>query len=130
MLLTSDEDTGVAKGSARSVKGISIYDALSHCADLLDRFGGHAFAAGLALPLDRVDTLRELYAASAEFHEACPWRVLSNHEPVQVEAPASLRFAIVPGISEHRVAFQDNARTKEALGYESQDGTAINGPKL
>ena len=59
VLLTSDEETGVAKGSARSVKGISIYDALSHCADLLDRFGGHAFAAGLALPLDRVDTLRE-----------------------------------------------------------------------
>ena len=47
-----------------------------------------------------------------------------------VEAPASLRFAIVPGISEHRVAFQDNTRTKEALGYEPQDGTAINGPKL
>lgn len=59
VLLTSNGATGVAKGSARSVKGISIYNALAHCADLLDRFGGHAFAAGLALPVGRVDTLRE-----------------------------------------------------------------------
>ena len=59
LLLTSNGATGLAKGSARSVKGISIYDALAHCGDLLTRFGGHAFAAGLALPIDRVDTLRE-----------------------------------------------------------------------
>lgn len=58
VLLTSNGN-GTAKGSARSVKGISIYDALAQCEDLLDRFGGHAFAAGLALPADRVDTLRE-----------------------------------------------------------------------
>lgn len=57
VLLTSN-GVGAAKGSARSVKGISIYDALGHCADLLDRFGGHAFAAGLALPIERVDELR------------------------------------------------------------------------
>ena len=59
VLLTSNGGSGRASGSARSVKGLSIYDALSRCADLLDRFGGHAFAAGLALPIERVDTLRE-----------------------------------------------------------------------
>ena len=59
LLLTSNGATGSAKGSARSVKGISIYDALARCSDLLTRFGGHAFAAGLALPIDRVDALRE-----------------------------------------------------------------------
>ena len=59
VLLTSNGTGGPAKGSARSVKGISIYDALAKCSDLLDRFGGHAFAAGLALPVSRVDTLRE-----------------------------------------------------------------------
>ncbi|WP_420455925.1 single-stranded-DNA-specific exonuclease RecJ [Rubrivirga sp.] len=59
VLLTSGGGSGVAKGSARSVKGISIYDALAHCEDLLDRFGGHAFAAGLALPVERLDALRE-----------------------------------------------------------------------
>lgn len=49
---------GLAKGSARSVKGISIYDALGTCADLLERFGGHAFAAGLALRVENVPALR------------------------------------------------------------------------
>lgn len=58
VLLTSNGTTSSAKGSARSVKGISIYEALSHCSGLLDRFGGHAFAAGLALPIARVDELR------------------------------------------------------------------------
>ncbi|HEX9951566.1 MAG TPA: single-stranded-DNA-specific exonuclease RecJ [Rubricoccaceae bacterium] len=59
VLLTSNGTGGPAKGSARSVKGISIYDALAQCTDLLDRFGGHAFAAGLALPVANVDALRE-----------------------------------------------------------------------
>ncbi|MEM0964264.1 MAG: single-stranded-DNA-specific exonuclease RecJ, partial [Bacteroidota bacterium] len=59
VLLTSNGATGTAKGSARSVKGISIYNALSHCSDLLTRFGGHAFAAGLALPIERVEALRQ-----------------------------------------------------------------------
>ena len=58
VLLTSNGD-GVAKGSARSIKGISVYAALAQCEDLLDRFGGHAFAAGLALPVDRVAELRD-----------------------------------------------------------------------
>ena len=64
VLLTSNGTTSTAKGSARSVKGISIYEALSHCSGLLDRFGGHAFAAGLALPIARVDELRERLQAA------------------------------------------------------------------
>lgn len=59
VLLTSDGQGGPAKGSARSVKGISIYDALAQCQDLLTRFGGHAFAAGLALPVEHIGELRE-----------------------------------------------------------------------
>ena len=38
---------GVAKGSARSVPEINLFDCLSECAAWLDRFGGHAAAAGL-----------------------------------------------------------------------------------
>ncbi|MFO7714888.1 single-stranded-DNA-specific exonuclease RecJ [Desulfosarcina sp.] len=41
---------GKGKGSARSVDGIDMAVALSKCADLLDRFGGHPLAAGLSLP--------------------------------------------------------------------------------
>ncbi|MDX1419345.1 MAG: single-stranded-DNA-specific exonuclease RecJ [Rubricoccaceae bacterium] len=67
VLLTAGED-GLAKGSARSVKGISIYQALASCPEgLLVRFGGHDFAAGLALPVEDIPALREhLNAAVAE----------------------------------------------------------------
>jgi len=40
---------GKIKGSARSIKGFNIYDAMKQCEDLLEQFGGHEFAAGLTL---------------------------------------------------------------------------------
>jgi len=49
---------GTAQGSARSVDGVCIHDALTACGEHLDRFGGHAMAAGLTLPTDRVDAFR------------------------------------------------------------------------
>lgn len=45
---------GIATGSARSVPGFNIYEALTACSDLLIRYGGHAFAAGLSLRLEHV----------------------------------------------------------------------------
>jgi len=36
-------------GSARSVKGYNIYNAINECSDLLESFGGHAFAAGMTI---------------------------------------------------------------------------------
>ncbi len=66
ILLATDSDDE-AKGSARSIKGLSIYDALASCSDLLTRFGGHDFAAGLALPIDNISVLRDrLQAVIAE----------------------------------------------------------------
>ncbi len=43
---------GRLKGSARSVRGLNLVEALSACRDLLARFGGHAAAAGLELRPD------------------------------------------------------------------------------
>lgn len=45
---------GKATGSARSVYGFNIHDAIQQCEDLLDSFGGHFFAAGMTMPLDNV----------------------------------------------------------------------------
>ena len=50
---------GQAKGSARSVAGIDLTAALSRCADLLDRFGGHPMAAGISLKASRIDAFGE-----------------------------------------------------------------------
>ncbi len=56
VLLTTID--GVAKGSARSINGFNIYEALQKCEDLLLHFGGHQAAAGLALEIDKVDEFR------------------------------------------------------------------------
>ncbi|SMO71165.1 single-stranded-DNA-specific exonuclease RecJ [Gracilimonas mengyeensis] len=49
---------GKVKGSARSVKGFNIYDAIKKCEDLLEQFGGHEFAAGLTLEEDNLTEFR------------------------------------------------------------------------
>ena len=52
------ESNGVATGSARSVAGFDIHAALGKCDDLLLQYGGHAFAAGMSLALDKVNLFK------------------------------------------------------------------------
>lgn len=55
------EGNGKAVGSARSVRGFDVYEAISACSDLLDQFGGHMYAAGLTMPLENVETFRQRF---------------------------------------------------------------------
>jgi len=48
----------LARGSARSVQGLDLYDLFKAQADLLNGFGGHPLAAGLTLPVEHVPMLR------------------------------------------------------------------------
>ncbi len=43
------KSNGFVTGSARSIAGFDLYDAIESCADLLENFGGHMYAAGLTL---------------------------------------------------------------------------------
>jgi single-stranded-DNA-specific exonuclease len=52
---------GVAKGSARSVSGFDVYQALKRCEDKVIQFGGHKYAAGLTVELSRLDEFREAF---------------------------------------------------------------------
>lgn len=57
----------LGKGSGRSVKGLNLVEALTACADLLERFGGHELAAGLSVRRGNIPLLRErLNAYAAE----------------------------------------------------------------
>jgi single-stranded-DNA-specific exonuclease len=58
MLTTID---GVAKGSARSIHGFNIYEALQSCEDLLLQFGGHEAAAGLAIEIEKLEEFKERF---------------------------------------------------------------------
>ncbi|QDA60059.1 single-stranded-DNA-specific exonuclease RecJ [Hymenobacter jejuensis] len=55
------ESNGKATGSARSVVGFDVHEAISECADLLDQYGGHMYAAGLTLPVENVPAFREKF---------------------------------------------------------------------
>lgn len=52
VVLTQSE--GLATGSARSVSGFDVYKAVQSCADLLENFGGHTYAAGLSMDVKNV----------------------------------------------------------------------------
>jgi len=58
MLTTID---GVAKGSARSIPNFNIYEALQHCSDLLNHYGGHQAAAGLSINIDNIPEFRRRF---------------------------------------------------------------------
>ncbi len=63
IMLSTVEDK--IKGSARSIKGFNIYEALKECEDLLEQFGGHEFAAGLTMHRDNLDEFRQRMNAIA-----------------------------------------------------------------
>ncbi len=58
MLSTVD---GLIKGSARSINGFNIYEALKQCDDLLVQFGGHKYAAGLTIAEDQLANFIERF---------------------------------------------------------------------
>ena len=60
------EHSGEAHGSGRSIAKFHLLDAITTCADLFTRFGGHAHAVGFSLPTANIPALRErlmIYAA-------------------------------------------------------------------
>lgn len=57
VLISKDGDE--ARGSARSVEGFSMIEAVSYASDCLNRYGGHPFAAGMSMDSDKVDAFRK-----------------------------------------------------------------------
>jgi single-stranded-DNA-specific exonuclease len=57
VLLTTID--GVAKGSARSIMGFDIHSAIKRCEDKVVTFGGHKYAAGVSIAIDRVPEFRQ-----------------------------------------------------------------------
>jgi single-stranded-DNA-specific exonuclease len=55
------ESNGFATGSARSVHGYDLYQAIESCSDLLESFGGHMFAAGLTLKKENIQPFMDRF---------------------------------------------------------------------
>ncbi len=59
ILLT--QSNGLIFGSARSIKGFDIYEAIKQCSDLLEQYGGHMFAAGLSLLPENLEKFKKRF---------------------------------------------------------------------
>ena len=66
ILLTIEDEE--ATGSARSIKGFSIFEALESCKDLMNKFGGHDQAAGLSLDRNNIKELKERINKIADYN--------------------------------------------------------------
>ena len=66
------ENNGLFTGSARSVKGFDVYEAISECSFLCERFGGHKYAAGLSVRQENIKRFTE------KFEEVVTNRIKSN----------------------------------------------------
>jgi single-stranded-DNA-specific exonuclease len=56
---------GAGRGSARTVPGVNLYDALASCARHLTKFGGHAGAAGMSIAMGELDAFRGAFVVEA-----------------------------------------------------------------
>jgi len=54
-------DNNIGKGSARSIAGFDIYNAIKQCEDLLLAFGGHKYAAGLTIEKSNIEQFRQRF---------------------------------------------------------------------
>ena len=59
---------GIASGSARSVAGFDIYDAIKSCRDLLENFGGHTYAVGLTMRQENIPEFRRRFQEYVSNH--------------------------------------------------------------
>ncbi len=55
------QSNGMVCGSARSVLGYDLYEALTACSDLLEQYGGHKYAAGLTMKVENVEAFSQRF---------------------------------------------------------------------
>ncbi len=90
VILTESNDK--ITGSARSVNGFDLYQAIEQCGDLLEKFGGHKYAAGLTM--DRIN----LPAFQQRFEEVVAATITDEMLTPVVEIDLPVTFdAITPG---------------------------------
>ena len=64
-ILIAFDETGMGKGSGRSIPGFSLVEAITHCRDHLVRGGGHAMAAGISVEEARLKEFASAFEETA-----------------------------------------------------------------
>ena len=145
VLVALDGERG--RGSGRSLAGLDLNRLLGRCSDLLDGYGGHAFAAGLSVQRDRLPELRariekiateelsadhwvprvpvdaevkigECHLDLVEWLERLSPHGLDNSEPLFVSRGVTVMQSSAVGGGKHlRLTVRDATGTAEAIGF-------------
>ncbi len=86
-ILLAGAGDGLARGSARSIDGLHIKQALDDCADLLERYGGHRMAAGMTLRTERIEEFSE------KFLQICGDTLTEDHFRATLRVDDEMDFA-------------------------------------
>ena len=92
-------ENGLATGSARSIDGFNLYEALTACSDLLIKYGGHEAAAGMTLRAEDVPLLRERINAWAADHMT-PQMLTPSLEPELHLTPSEVSLDLIRRIGQ------------------------------
>jgi single-stranded-DNA-specific exonuclease len=81
------ESNNKITGSARSVSGFDLYSAILECSDLLEKFGGHKYAAGLTLDMNNLELFQQKFekVVSSTITDAMLTPVVEIDIPVQFD---------------------------------------------
>ena len=96
MLISFEE--GIGRGSGRSIQGFNIFDALSKCSHLLEKFGGHELAGGLTIHQDK---LSEFKAAIKDIAN-CLISQTQLSRAIDIEAKITREYLSLEAVSELR----------------------------
>jgi single-stranded-DNA-specific exonuclease len=80
-------DNGEGKGSARSIRGFHLVQALTQCADCLEKFGGHEYAGGLSIKQEKFSSFAE------RFEEVARGLLTAEDLKPVLEIDAELKFS-------------------------------------
>ncbi|MFW7432612.1 single-stranded-DNA-specific exonuclease RecJ [Vagococcus carniphilus] len=99
IVLFNDEETGLLKGSGRSIEGIDLFQTLSVVKDDLTSFGGHHMAAGLTFEISKLDKIKEMLS---EFMKTQGYDI-SIKEELQIDSQLELEKVTVEFIETLRL---------------------------
>ncbi|MBR5641837.1 MAG: single-stranded-DNA-specific exonuclease RecJ [Firmicutes bacterium] len=104
--IVTPSENGLLKGTGRCIAGLDLHSMLSGCADLFERYGGHAGACGFSLPAENLPQLRERMEEEM--------RAILAERPDALEEKLLIEKVLDP--DEKTMAFADALRRLEPFG--------------
>ncbi|MGV3244124.1 single-stranded-DNA-specific exonuclease RecJ [Staphylococcus sp. 11261D007BR] len=118
IILNLDTDYSRAKGSARSISQISMFEALNQNQYLIEKFGGHHMAAGLTLPIENVEQLKtalnewmDKTVSDIDLKPTCRIDALIDEADITIDNIASIERLRPFGMDFEKPTFQLNQMT-------------------